>query len=471
MTTLGLAMRPAPASIFARLRLLLVIVFSVGAVIAMAAAWVFSTTAATDAYDRLLLSAAAQIRDSIQVDQGRIVALPPDSAFETLAQSTGDRFFYVVRAPDGEVLTGDPKLTVTGARARDEGANLFGARAFAGAPMRTITLYRLIASPSARGWCSVVVAQTLGARHQLVARLMLKIGAIILFVGALGFAASLFAVRRALAPFDRIGRVLAERRAQDTGPIQVDSPLETQALVEAINDALRRLHDRMTRLQSFAGVAAHQIRTPLAALSAQTELLLADKTTGARKQRVERLRKHIATLSRLTHQLLGQAMVSYRTERIPPQRVELVQLIRQVLQDAIPESLDRDLSVDFTPEDETLYVEGDRISLREALINLVGNAVTHGARTRLRVRVRAQQAKVVVSVADDGPGIAQEHWDAVIQPFQMPRGERQGAGLGLAIVADVARAHRGELTFARCGDGLFEISLTVPLAPLAGDGA
>ena len=66
-----------PDSIYGRLRLLLVAVFAIGGIIAMAAAWVFSTAAATEAYDRLLLSAAAQIRDAIQVDQGRIVALPP----------------------------------------------------------------------------------------------------------------------------------------------------------------------------------------------------------------------------------------------------------------------------------------------------------------------------------------------------------------------------------------------------------
>lgn len=453
-----------PDSIFGRLRLLLATVFAVGAVVAMAAAWAFSTSAATAAYDRLLLSAAVQIRDAIQVDQGRITASPPDSAFETLAQSTGDRFFFSVRAPDGQLLTGYSDLTAARSPQQDS-TPIFGTRDFAGASMRTITLHRLIASPTVNGWCSIVVAQSLEARHSLVIRLMFKIGATIIFVGALGFAASLIAVRRALAPFDRIGRALVERRAQDTTPLQVDSPRETQALVGAINDALQRLHDRMSKLQSFTGIAAHQIRTPLAALSAQTELLLTDKTTSARVQRVDRLRKHIAALSRLTNQLLGQAMVSYRSERIPHQRVELIELLHQILRDAIPESLQRDLAIDFEPTEAFLHVEGDRVTLREALVNLVSNAVTHGAPSLLRVRIMTDQSSVVVSVADDGPGIAPELWESAAQPFHLPRGEREGAGLGLAIVADVARAHRGELAFARTSDGLFEIRLSLPLAP------
>lgn len=463
MTLRSIVASKMPESIFERLRLLLIAVFAVGTLVAMGAAWLFSTTAATEAYDRLLLSAAAQISDAVQVDHGQITALPPDSVFETLAQSADDRFFFAVRAPNGDLLTGHPGLTVR-RTPRQEGSVVFDTRHFAGTTMRTVTVYRLIASPTAKGWCSIVLAQSIDARHRLVVRLMVKIGALIFFVSAIGFAASLFAVRRALAPFDRIGRALAERRAQDTAPFQVESPRETQTLVDAINDALRRLNDRMSKLQGFTSVAAHQIRTPLSALSAQAELLLTDKTAGERVRRVNRLRKHIAALSRLTNQLLGQAMVSYRSERIPHHRVELIELTHQVLRDAIPESLDRDISVDIEATEAAIHVEGDRISLREALTNLVSNAVTHGARSLLRVRISTDQDNAVVSVADDGHGIDPALWDSVTQPFHSPRHEGAGAGLGLAIVADVAHAHGGRLAFARSEDGLFEIRLLIPVA-------
>ncbi|WP_126516735.1 sensor histidine kinase [Sphingobium amiense] len=459
-----------PDSIFGRLRLLLVAVFSVGAFIATMAAWTFSAAAAADAYDRLLLSAATQLSDAIGVEQGRITALPPDSVFETLSQSTGDRFFFAVRAPDGRVLDGYPDLKVASSAPGNEAA-VFNTRNFAGASMRTVTIHRLIASPSGNGWCSVVVAQTLDARHRLVVRLMLKIGATILFVGTLGFIASLYAIGRALVPFDRIGDALAERRPQDTAPLVIESPREIQALVGAINEALRRLHDRMNKLQRFAGIAAHQIRTPLSALGAQTELLLTDRTSAARAKRVERLRKHIATLSRLTNQLLGHAMVSYRSERVPHEKVELVSLIHQVLRDAVPESLDRDISIDFAPIEKELYVEGDAISLREALVNLVSNAVLHGAASLLSVRLTAEEKHAAIAVLDDGPGIPAQLWPSVVQPFHAVREEGEGVGLGLAIVADIARAHGGELMFGRDEKGLFSIGFTVPLLPDEGEAA
>jgi two-component system sensor histidine kinase TctE len=452
-----------PNSIFGRLRLVLITVFVVGALGALLAAWDFSVTAATDAYDRLLISSATQISEAIAVDQHGLSVLPPDSAFETLGQSEGDRFYYAVRGPDGSLLTGDPRLRPATGSLRD-GPPTFGYIKADGDRMRTITIFRLIASPTGSGWCSVVVAQSLHARSRLVNRLMLRIGAVILFVGALGFLASMGAVRRALRPFDRIGSALAARRSQDTGPLEVDSPRETQALVETINAAFQRLDERLNKLQNFAGVAAHQIRTPLAALGAQAELLLSDKTRQARSTRVERIRTHVSTLSRLTNQLLGQALVSYRADRIPHERVELTELIQRVLRDAIPESLDRDLAVEFEPPQSSVHVWGDPVTLREALANLVGNAVTHGAASRLRVQIQMDQESARVLIADDGPGIPSSLWNDALRPFSISRTQRAGAGLGLSIAAEVAQAHGGKLDFGHSADGLFQIALSLPCA-------
>jgi len=460
MTAIRASRFQLPRSIFGRLRLLLATVFLVGALGALVAAWTLSRKAATDAYDQLLISSAAQISEAISAENGRYAVLPPDSAFETLAQSKDDRFFFAVRTPDGTLLTGESKLNPAAEPLRD-GLPVLGYIRDDGETMRTVTIYRFIASLNAKGWCSVVVAQSLNARYHLIARLMLRIGAIIIFVGALGFLASLEAVRRALRPFDRIGYALAARRVQDTGPLEVDSPSETQALVETINHTFHRLNERLNKLQSFAGVAAHQIRTPLAALGAQAELLLIDKTAQSRRTRVERIRAHLAKLSRLTNQLLGQAMVSYRTDRIAHQEVELVELMRHVLRDAIPESLDRDLAVEFEPATPRIHVPGDDISLREALVNLVNNAVTHGASTALRVRIDEEPRHIRISIADDGPGIPPELWSAATEPFQLPRAEGEGVGLGLSIAADVAKAHGGTLAFARTAEGFFEIRLTI----------
>jgi len=219
----------------------------------------------------------------------------------------------------------------------------------------------------------------------------------------------------------------------------------------------------MNMLQTFAAVAAHQIRTPLAALGAQAELLLTDKTAAARANRIERLRVNASKLSRLANQLLGQAMVSYRGDTFTHGEINLVDLIRVVMNEAIPHSLERDIEVEFETSQPAIMIDGDPISLREGFSNLIDNAVSHGAKTRLHVSLLTDGALVRIRVADDGPGIAPDLWQSALIPFSVPRTEREGAGLGLSIVAQIARVHNGSLDFSFSSDGMFVVEMALPL--------
>lgn len=445
-------------SIFGRLRLVLAVVFGMGAAAALTAAWFFSNSAATEAYDSLLISAAVQIAETIGVEEGEVVVTPPDAAFETLALSQGDRFFYSVGDTSGRMLTGTADLAASMAATRRPSPRLVTIH-YAGATMRAVVLDHFLASPRGPGWCRVVVAQTREARRRMALHLMNRIGAIVFAVSGLGFFASLEAARRAFRPLDRIGQALGARSANDLSPLEVKSPRETVALVQSINDVMARLNERMAKLQTFTAVAAHQIRTPLAAIGLQTELLTEERTAIGRRQRVDRVRFNVAKLSRVTNQLLGQAMVSYRSESVPHSVIDIVGLARGVVHDSVPHALTRDLSVEVTSSAPVVRVTGDAVSLREGLSNLVDNAVTHGAPNVLRVRVEEHGAEVLIVVADDGHGIEPEQWDRVQIPFAVPRSEREGAGLGMSIAGEIARAHGGRLGLGFSQDGLFEVTM------------
>lgn len=458
-----------PRSIFGRLKLLLALVFIFGAIVAIGATFAMSRSAATDAYDRLLISAASQIAETIDFDHDRLVVLPPDSAYETLAQSHGDRFFFAVYTPTGDLLTGNDSLTP----AQEPGSQMdpvLGYREFAGERTRTVTFFRLIATPNANGWATVVVAQTLHARREMNNRLMLKVGGIIVLIAALGYFAALEAARRSLLPFDRIRSALAGRKPRDLDPLNVDSPPETIPLIDAINAAMSQLNNRMSKLQKFTGAAAHQIRTPLTALSAQTELISSEKSVEGCHRRAKRLTTHTKRLSRLTNQLLGQAMVSYRTDSIDGQEVDLTETLRKALRQAVPESLDRDVTLDCHWIDQAVMIDGDPIMLYEAFTNLIDNALTHGAPTTLRVQIEHGDDQVCVTVADDGPGISPEKQSEAMQPFGLASAEKVGAGLGLSIAIDVVKAHHGTLYFERADDGFFEVVSVFPCTHNPGRG-
>jgi len=448
-------------SVFDRLRLLLAAVFLGGAALALLAAYAFSNAAANETFDRLLISAAVQMAESVGVEDGRLTAAPPDAAFETLALARADRLFYAIRAPDGRLLTGGESLSAPPPDLDLEHPRIADVQV-AGAPARQVTLGRYITTPDAAGWASIVVAQTRQERDALAWRTMLRTGALIVFVSGLGLLASLGAARRALLPLARIEQALAARDAHDVSPLDVASPRETQALVDAINLVMARFADRMSKLHGFVGVAAHQIRTPIAALTAQVELLEDDRTPGARRARLERIRSRLAEIGRLTNQLLGHAMIVYRAEVAPSAPVDLAEVARLALRDGAPLALDRDLTVTLTAPDAPLVVDGDATNLREGLTNLVHNAVAHGARSRLEVTVRREGDEAVVAVLDDGPGLSEAAWQAALTPFGAPRTGRPGAGLGLSIAHEIAQAHGGRLSCRRTPAG-FEVRMILPL--------
>jgi two-component system sensor histidine kinase TctE len=450
-------------SVFDRLRVVLGGVFVGGSAAALAAAWFFANTAANEAYDSLLISAAVQIAETLNVEDSRLSVSPPDAAFETLALARNDRLFYAVRDPRGRLLTGYPGLTSNVATAAREQPQISDAR-FAGAAVRSVTLGRYISTPEGGGWCSIVVAQTREARHVLAWTLMAKTGSLVIFVGGLGYFASLAAARRALLPLTRIEQALAVRDAQDVTPLEVDSPRETQALVDAINLVMARFADRMAKLHTFVAIAAHQIRTPLAALTAQVELLEGPEQEASRRARIGRIRNRVSELGRLTNQLLGHAMIVYRADTVPHAPVDLTELARAALSDGVPLSLERDLTVTFDAPRSPVIVRGDPVSLREGLTNLIHNAAMHGAATRLAVQVGADEGQAWVCVRDDGPGIPRAQWDVVLTPFAMARSEAPGAGLGLSIAHEIARSHQGKLIFNDEDPCDFAVRMVLPRA-------
>jgi two-component system, OmpR family, sensor histidine kinase TctE len=218
-----------------------------------------------------------------------------------------------------------------------------------------------------------------------------------------------------------------------------------------------RLSGRIALMQRFIADAAHQIRTPLAGLASQVDLLTEEVRPERREQQLNRVRERTAELGRLTNQLLNHAMIIHRAEVAEFDTIDLAVLARQVLINAVPLSLDRDVDISFQDPPDPVLMRGDAVSLREALSNLIHNALKHGAETRLEVRVFAEDDAAIVEVVDDGPGIPVSEWQRVREPFHTK--SATGSGLGLSIAGDVVRAHGGELRFRERTDDGFAVIL------------
>ena len=136
----------------------------------------------------------------------------------------------------------------------------------------------------------------------------------------------------------------------------------------------------------------------------------------------------------------------------------ICELLNQAVADAIPAAMDRDISVEMNAGPAPVFIEGDPISLREAIRNIIENAVHHGAKTKISIGIEAKESHVVLEIGDDGPGIPARQWPDVTRRFFRASTEGVGSGLGLAIAADVARItgrslslRKGTMTCFLCG--------------------
>lgn len=424
---------------------MLSVVLTIGAGILGVVAWQSATIAARQAYDRLLSGAAVQIAENVYEQGGGVALDPPVATIATL--SAYDLVFYKVVDPRGVVVAGYDDLTSRAdTRAARRGIVLEDGL-YQDQTVRIATVDREIDTASGRGWARVIVAQTVQARLSLAWDLTLNALLVIAGIIVFALAATAWAVGLALKPLTRIEREIAGRRPDDLRPVGVAPPVEIRSLVYAIDDFMRRLAERMALMQRFIADAAHQLRTPIAALGAQLEILQATPSDQRKAEALTRIRERTAELGRLTGQLLDHAMVIHRSDAVAMADVDLNGLAKSVLAKAVPLSLPREVEISFIPADPPPLVQGDAISLGEALSNLIENALRHGARSQLIVTVGADASCGWIEVADDGDGFSAPLED-LFRPFAKGP-DSNGAGLGLSIAMEVARAHQGEIAITR----------------------
>jgi two-component system OmpR family sensor kinase len=256
-------------------------------------------------------------------------------------------------------------------------------------------------------------------------------------------------LRRGLAPLDETSRSVSARDAARLDPLPTgDVPRELLPLVEQINALLGRLHVTLEAQRRFIADAAHELRSPVAALALQAQLAERTRNPAAREAAFAELGRGVERTERLVNQLLDLARLE---PGVPASRteVDLARLAREVVGSFAVQADARgvDLGAD-APGPARLA--GNEAELRSLLVNLVDNALRYAPReTEVTVRVANSGDAVELEVADAGPGIPAAQRGRVLQRFQrLPGDPTAGSGLGLAIVAAIVERHGGRMAFA-----------------------
>ncbi|KTD59253.1 ATP-binding protein [Legionella shakespearei] len=257
-------------------------------------------------------------------------------------------------------------------------------------------------------------------------------------------------IGRGLDSLDKVAEEVANRAPTHLEPVDLQEvPEEIKPVIDELNKLFYRLKEGFEREKRFAADAAHELRTPLAALKAQAQVALNSNDIEEKNQALQKL---IASVNRSTHivqQLLTMSrLVPEATSIQDEDEVNLGKLAREILAMLAPSALEKHIELEFESDDKIPKIYGNPTALGILIRNLVDNAIRYcNNNGRVIVRLLQQNDELVLEVGDNGPGIPPELQARVFERFFRVLGNKSpGSGLGLAIVQQICELHGGRIT-------------------------
>ena len=429
--------------------LLSLLLLPIGSLLAIASigAYYLALEPATDAHDAGLIDTGLALAERIRMAGGVATLDLPSVAEQVLRTDKYDKVYYVVRDPSGTPVAGDSGIPTAPPSLRAQDSSIVYDAVYRGSKVRAATLL----APCGGQICTITVAETTRKRDIMVREILL--GSVLpqALLAVLTLVTVWFGVARGLGPLQRLSDEMRKRSARDLSPIEPKhAPEETRPLIDALNQLLVQIGELHRNQQRFLANAAHQLRTPLAGLQAHAELALAQPIPPAARAEVEQVHSATVRTARLANQLLALARAEPGGHVEPRSQVDLKRLIEGAADEWVHQAMQKDLDLGF--ELQPASVHGDVFLLREAIGNLVHNAIEYVPRGgRVTVHTGLRNMRPFIEVEDDGPGIPAAERPRVLERFyRMPGTVGTGSGLGLAIVQEIATAHGAELNI---GDG------------------
>ncbi|TMQ76413.1 ATP-binding protein [Candidatus Accumulibacter phosphatis] len=255
-------------------------------------------------------------------------------------------------------------------------------------------------------------------------------------------------VGRGLRPLDAVARAMTTRTPVALGPLPTNGvPTEVAPLVRSLNDLLARLKRALDSQRDFIADAAHELRTPLAALSLQLQLARRAADAQSRGEAFGELERGLTRATHCVQQLLTLARQEPGGGDRPLMPVNLGDLVAKVVAEQLPLAEERQIDLGVTPAARAVTVRGDAEALQILVSNLVGNAIRHTpSGGKVDVAVGDGADGVFVEVNDSGPGIPVEERERVFDRFyRRAQTDEPGSGLGLAIVRTIAERHQASV--------------------------
>jgi two-component system sensor histidine kinase TctE len=388
----------------------------------------------------------------------------PRAAQDIIEADPDDRIYYMVSTPPGEFILGNshvppppPSLEEPllgqpyfyDGKVRDPGDT------HREVAVRVVALYLAYGEPGKPQRMLVQIARSRASREELARQILidtaLPLSGLIVLMSIIVWGG----IRGGLAPLARLRSVVERRAPNDLAPVRLEAaPEEVRGLARALNSLLAQVRQNVNEQKRFISDAAHQLRTPLAGFKSQTELALASVACNGDPElraRLERVHESATRSAHLVSQLLALARAEPEASMADSRtRFDLQRLAREIAAEQVPRAITAGIDLgsdDAQPEPQSLNVLANAMLIREAVINLVDNAIRYAGRgASVTVSAHADGSSALLFVEDSGPGLAEADRERVFERFARATHDGNGAGLGLAIVREIVERSHGTVT-------------------------
>jgi two-component system sensor histidine kinase TctE len=392
-------------------------------------------------YDKWLIDSNHSLATAVHAHVGQVALDLPRSALDVFQFDEVDTTYYRVDSSQQGFIGGERELTPI--RDLPPGAVRLGNSQIGGHRVRLVSMR--LPLPIGDAAVTVSVAETLIKRSNLTREIVLAMIAPQIALLAVGLSLAWLNVNRGLKPLTDLATAIEGRDHENLAPVSEHGlPIEARALVGRLNNLFARVKEAMVSQERFVADAAHQLRTPLAAVVLHADAAERATEADARRRALRSLRISADRAARLSQQLLVLMRAGPAAAAAAPfSQVDLGELVRRVGEEWVPQMLARGIDFGLAVPERSITISASEPLLSELLSNLLDNSLRYGnpsGRVTLGIAVGALPT---LYVEDDGPGIDPAEQDRIFERFyRSPGASGEGCGLGLAIVKEIAELHR-----------------------------
>jgi len=403
----------------------------------------YAAQIAQNGQDDILEASLSSILDAVVIQDGSIEVDFPYASLSMLDTELDDRVFYSIYNDD-ILISGYEDLPLP--EKINAEISTFNTIKYKDTNARIASAKRILIGEKERITISVSIAQTQDALSRTLNRISKNVALFGSGFFILVTLLSYWATATTISPLMRLASSVTKRGPQDLSPFEKKVPSEMYPLVTSLNKLMTRLDLSLKQSEDFIAEAAHRVRTPLATVRSYADATLQRVSKKENRDALRSMVRAIDEASRAASQLLDHAMITFRSDNLQKEPINLNDLVQNLIDNLTPIAEMKDIELKFKQEDK-IKLYGDFILIQNAIRNLIDNALKYSPYEGIITVSIGTSPISFLEIHDQGPGFPPKDLDNLTVRFA--RGQNSngivGSGLGLTIAKDVANAHGAKL--------------------------